>query len=101
MLAGDVDVINFFGTVYLFGDGADNAVEVRPNADGDVAVYGINETTINGRDEPMVIGQDGLIRRDLRVYLGGGNDSILIEGTEIGDDLTELSQVLFKAITAS
>jgi uncharacterized surface protein with fasciclin (FAS1) repeats len=87
LLAGDVDIFTRRGDLFVTGDRADNSVEIRVESSGDVVAEGLDGTTINGSEGPVVILEGGVVPDDMRVRLGSGDDTILIDGLEISDDL--------------
>ncbi|MEM8671599.1 MAG: fasciclin domain-containing protein [Planctomycetota bacterium] len=89
LLAGDVEVFFRGDDLYVFGDQDDNSVEIRIDSLGNLVAEGLNETTIDGSTDPVIIAfpTDVDVIDDVRVFLGRGDDSILIDGLTIDDDL--------------
>ncbi|MCH8828873.1 MAG: hypothetical protein IID45_04770, partial [Planctomycetes bacterium] len=78
LLAGNVQVLLSGQDVVLIGDAADNAVKIERRNDW-IVVIGLDGTTVNGMNEFLASGLP-LIRDDLKVNLGDGNDSISDSG---------------------
>ncbi len=87
LLAGDVEIFARRGDLFVTGDRADNSVEIRVESSGDVVAEGLDGTTVNGSQGPVVILEGGVVPDDMRVRLGSGDDTLLIDGLEISDDL--------------
>ncbi|MEZ6061182.1 MAG: peptidylprolyl isomerase [Planctomycetaceae bacterium] len=89
LLAGNV-MAQFVGRdAVLHGDMSDNSVEIIVDS-GNVIVRGLDGTTINGGDTDFVLatGTDRL-RDDMRIFLGAGNDRLVIgNGVIVSDNLT-------------
>lgn len=84
LLAGDVLAFEHGGHLFVRGDTADNQVEILALPNGDLQISGQNGTTVNGDAAPMILeGQDGQLASDLRVHMGRGDDSILVDGVDI------------------
>ncbi len=74
--AGNVSaVIGADGVLYIRGDAADNVFSVRQNNFGDLFVFGVSGTTINGQSA---------------VYLGRGYPTAVSIVTDAGNDLAEM-----------
>ena len=84
MLAGDVSVDVFRGDLFLRGDQADNAVEVRSAGD-QLVISGLAGTLVEGQSSVSIPAAD--VNDDLRITLGGGSDSVTIEGVHVPDDV--------------
>ncbi|MCR9293188.1 MAG: fasciclin domain-containing protein [bacterium] len=93
LLAADVRVFDAGNDLVIHGTSSADHIEVRLDADGNVAVFGIGDTTINGGNAFYSTKfSGGRIRDDLRVYLGSGDDSIRVEGIDVGDDVILVGQ---------
>ncbi|MEM6473627.1 MAG: hypothetical protein AAF802_28980, partial [Planctomycetota bacterium] len=88
LLAGDVDVFERRGDIFVIGDRDDNSLELRVESSGQLVAVGLDGTTINGSSEPFVVSEEGFIEDDLRVNLGGGDDRFLVDGVSVGDDVS-------------
>ena len=80
LLAGDVRLALNDGSLFVRGDGADNAIEIQTEL-RQITVTGLDGTTVNGQSEVVFSGTDARLRNGLRANLGVGNDSIsLVDG---------------------
>ncbi len=87
LLAGDVAAIVRGGDLILRGDSEDNSVEVRPNEDGGLSVYGVDGTTVNGSADPVAVFEDTVVPDDIRALLGSGDDRVRFESMTVRDDV--------------
>src|SRR5262245_18342162 len=69
--AGNITATVSSGVLFLNGDGADNQFGLQQNSAGDVFVYGLNGTSVNG--QPLVFVGRGT-PAGVVADLGGGND---------------------------
>ncbi len=99
--SGDVAALLLGGDLIVVGDQADNAVEILV-IDGNLVVQGREgtDTTINGESRVIFEGVDR-IADDLRVFLGGGDDLIDIQGVSIGGDLSIRTDAILAAVFGS
>jgi hypothetical protein len=79
--AGNISATVSGGVLFLNGDGADNQFGLQQNASGDVFVYGLNGTSVNG--QPVVLVGRG-IPNAVVADLGTGNDYFEILGLLAG-----------------
>ncbi len=79
MLAGNVNVFQTEGILYIRGDGADNQIQIDVNSSGDVVVEGVQGTTINRAEDSFVYDTDNGFISSLRSNLGAGDDSMFVE----------------------
>ena len=83
MLAGNVNVFQADGALFIRGDNADNQIQVDVNSAGAVVVRGFEGTQINSGQEPFVYDtQDGTIP-SLRANMGKGNDRMFVERVKV------------------
>ncbi len=73
--AGNVTAFMSGGRLTLLGDAADNSVSIQQNAAGDLFLFGLNGTAINGQSA---------------VYVGRGTISGLVVDTGQGNDYVEI-----------
>ena len=67
------------GILTLIGDASSNSVKIRAGPrPGFVRVSGIGTTAVNGRASPIEFGP---VTQSIRVQLGCGNDSLIVDGT--------------------
>ena len=82
LLAGDVSVFLFGGTLVALGDELSNQIDVAQSENGDVVFTGRDETTINGLAEFTF---SGTFRRSW-FELNGGDDELVSNGFEGGHE---------------
>jgi len=104
LLAGNVNVFVSGGTLFVQGDGADNAILIQQEGDGEYSVtpfdfadlnltgsgFAAGPTTINGdaqTEQGVPLFFSG-VKNDINVDLKGGND-----GLAIGNDLETLNRM--------
>lgn len=75
--AGNVTVQLAGGQLFVIGDAADNAVSTQQDVFGNIVIFGVNGTTVNGQSS-VFVGQGVL--RDAIFQGGGGNDQIDVAG---------------------
>jgi hypothetical protein len=63
------------GVLYIRGDAADNVISVQQNVWGDLFIFGVNGTTVNGRSA---------------IYVGRGIPAAVSVVTDAGNDLVEM-----------
>jgi hypothetical protein len=73
--AGNVAAFASGGSVFLFGDAADNQVVLQQTQSGEVIVSGTNGTTINGA-QSVSLGTG--FPESVRIDLGDGSDSVQV-----------------------
>lgn len=81
LLVGNVTAQLAGSTVFVRGDGGDNSVELLLE-EGNVILRGQEGTTVNGATTDFVLG-NGSLTADLRVSLGEGNDTFVVNGVTI------------------
>jgi hypothetical protein len=89
LLAGDVLVNVVRGDLVIQGDAADNEIAITAGAEpGSYVVTGLNGTTVhqNGQDPASDVTVTG-VRRDVRIGMGEGNDSVSIEAARVRGDV--------------
>ncbi|MEM9943103.1 MAG: hypothetical protein AAF939_16180 [Planctomycetota bacterium] len=93
LLAGDVLAFQWGSDLFLRGDQENNSVEVFQQDNGDLAVVGLDGTTINGTTNAFVIQRQSWqsaperfrIDGGIDANLGDGDDSFLIRDLEFAD----------------
>ncbi|MEZ6063248.1 MAG: Calx-beta domain-containing protein [Planctomycetaceae bacterium] len=75
------------GDVILTGDSGHNGVIIYLNGNGYVTIEGLGRTTVNGSPFPQVLNGWTSIPDDLRISLRSGNDAVVLQGIQIGNDL--------------
>lgn len=100
--AGNITAVLSGSQLYLTGDAFDNAVSTQQDASGNIVVFGVNGTTINGQSS-LFIGNG--ILRDLIIRTGDGNDLIDVAGLFVTNGITVESgngndQTQFRNVTA-
>jgi hypothetical protein len=78
LLAGNVMVQLLQGSVIVQGDVASNAIKIDQAglAANQLRITGIDNTTIKGQTDPVVV----KVTKDLLIDLGGGGDEVSLEG---------------------
>src|SRR5687768_11420289 len=93
LLSGSVTAAVVDGSLVLRGDKGDNAliIEVEPAEVSAAAPGAAVSVFVRAADETTTINGEGLVvmevTKDLRVSLGGGNDSLRIEAVDLPRDL--------------
>jgi hypothetical protein len=82
--AGNVTAILSGGTLVLAGDTAENQFGVQQNALGDIVVFGLGETTVNGQAS-VFVGRGVLVA--LAADLGDGRDHFEVSGLFVSSDI--------------
>lgn len=90
VLAGNMAAYFADGALVLRGDGESNSVEIAPNADGGISIFGVDGTSVNGSLDPVEVSVDNFLPEDISVVSGRGRDSVLIESIEVGGNVSML-----------
>jgi len=117
--AGNVTATVSGGVLFLTGDGADNQFGLQQNASGDVVVYGLNGTSVNGQPAVFVgrgvpnavvaelrAGNDyfevlGLAAGGVFIDSGNGSDSIALANVRTAGNIEVRTHLLDDAVFMS
>lgn len=100
-----VAFFNSVGELNVFGDGLDNAVSVQQNGFGDLFIFGVNGTTINGLSA-IFLGRgvlnglhvEGGFGNDLLEVLGVRTPGVIVVGGGEGNDGIHVNGVVANAV---
>ena len=87
LLAGNLTAQLVGQTAFLTGDNSGNSAEIVLD-NGNVVLRGLDNTTINGSADSLVITAGASDMGDLVTSFGNGNDRLLVNGVTINGNLT-------------